>query len=98
MPRKRFRRKVRYKFKDTYYKPRGVPLNQLKEIEITAEELEVLRLKFIEKLHQIQAAEKLGISQSQYQRDYYNVLTKITKALINGWAIKIKSKADNIES
>jgi predicted DNA-binding protein (UPF0251 family) len=40
-------------------------------------------------MDQDDASKKMGISQSQYQRDLTSVLEKITKALIEGYAINI---------
>lgn len=87
--RQRCRRKLGREFKEIYFKPRGIPLRKLNVVTITDEELETLRLRYIEKLDQNQAAEKMGISQSQYQRDLTSVLEKIAKALIEGYAINI---------
>lgn len=83
------KRNIAFKFNEIYFKPRGIPLNELKTIIITKEEMETLRLRYIEKLDQIEACKKMGISQSQYQRDLSNVLKKITKALINAHAINV---------
>ena len=88
--RRRTRRRIAYKFNETYFKPRGIPLNLLVETNITFEELETLRLRYIEKLHQEMAAKKMNISQSQYQRDLTNALEKITNALINENALRIE--------
>jgi len=88
--RNRFRRKINFDFNETFYKPRGIQLNQLKTTVISDDELETIRLRYIEKLDQDEAAEKMGISQSQYQRDITSALEKITRALINGEAINIK--------
>lgn len=90
--RRRNRRRVRFDFNQIYFKPRGVPLSNLQEVNISDEELETLRLRFIEKLNQDKAAKKMGISQSQYQRDISSVLEKISKALIEGNAISITRK------
>jgi len=65
-------------------------MSQLEEVNINHDELEVLRLRYIENLSQVEAANKMGISQSQYQRDFANVLKRITKAFLNGKAIKIE--------
>jgi predicted DNA-binding protein (UPF0251 family) len=87
--RNRNKRKVNFDYRGIYYKPQGIPLSQLKEVKIHKEELETIRLRYIEKLSQKQAADKMGISQSQYQRDLVNTLEKITKAMISGDAINI---------
>ena len=90
--RPRLRRRLGIQFKDTYFKPRGIPLRELKEINITDEELETLRLRYIEDIDQDQAAQMMGISQSQYQRDLTSVMQKISQALINGYAISITKR------
>jgi len=61
----------------------------LEEINITDEELETLRLRYIENIDQENAAKRMGISQSQYQRDISSTLEKITRALVEGYAISI---------
>lgn len=90
--RPRFRRRLGIQFNDTYFKPRGIPLRELNEVNITDEELETLRLRYIENTDQEQAAKMMGISQSQYQRDLTSVMQKITEALINGYAISITKR------
>jgi uncharacterized protein len=92
--RRRNRRRVRFDFDEIYFKPRGIPLSSLEEVNISDEELETLRLRYIEKLDQQQAANKMGISQSQYQRDISTVLEKVSKALIEGNAISVGSKVE----
>lgn len=84
-------RKLRYNYKDTYFKPRGIPLSQLEEVDISKEELEVIRLRYIENLNQINASQSMNISQSQYQRDLRKALRKVVDALINSKAIKIEN-------
>jgi len=90
--RNRNRRNLGYQFDEIYFKPRGVPLSTLNEVHISDEELETLRLRYIEKIDQDEAAKKMGISQSQYQRDLNVVLEKISKALIQGDAISITKR------
>ncbi len=90
--RPRFRRRLGIQFDDTYFKPRGIPLRGLNEVNLTDEELETLRLRYLEHTNQEQAAKMMGISQSQYQRDITSVMEKITEALINGYAISIKRR------
>ena len=72
-------------------------MSQLNEIKISKDELESLRLRYIEKLDQHESAKKMGISQSQYQRDITRSLEKITKALIDGYAINV-GKSDKPDS
>ena len=90
--RQRFRRQISHPFSEEYFKPRGIPLRQLSETTITFEELETLRLRYLQKMDQTEAAKKMRISQSQYQRDLTSVLTKITKALIEKRALRIEKE------
>ena len=87
--RNRARRKIGFNYGNIYYKPQGIPLRKLNEVVVNPEELETLRLRYVENLSQNEAAKKMGISQSQYQRDLVNTLRKITNALISGCAINI---------
>jgi predicted DNA-binding protein (UPF0251 family) len=93
MVRPRRLRKIEFNPDITYFKPRGVPMSELEIAELTVEEIEALRLKNIEGMEQIEAAEKMGTSQSTFQRILVSAYQKVSDALINGKAIKI-IKAD----
>ncbi len=86
---RRCKRRINHNFKKSFYKPRAKSLRNLEEINLSFEELESLRLRYIEKMKQNEAADKMGISQSQYQRDLTVALEKITDALINSKALSI---------
>ncbi|MBU3918600.1 DUF134 domain-containing protein [Patescibacteria group bacterium] len=89
MPRPRGRRKIRFSPRVTFYKPQGVPMRDLEIIELTFEEAEALRLKNIKCCDQCECAKKMKTSQSTFQRILSSAYKKITKALIEGKAIKI---------
>ncbi|MFH1890046.1 MAG: DUF134 domain-containing protein [Candidatus Kuenenbacteria bacterium] len=89
MPRPRLCRRIRFNPHITYFKPQGVPMRMLDEIELTAEEVEALRLKNINDLDQIDCAKKMNTSQSTFQRILSSAYKKISEALIEGKAIKI---------
>ncbi len=89
MPRPKLCRRIKFNPNITYFKPQGVPMRYLEIIELTVEEAEALRLKNIKELDQTQAAKKMNTSQSTYQRILALAYKKITKALIEGKAIKI---------
>ncbi len=89
MPRPRLCRRIRFNPNVNYFKPQGVPMRCLEVIELTTEEAEALRLKNIKDLDQEEAAEKMNTSQSTFQRILSSAYKKITKALIQGKAIKI---------
>jgi len=89
MPRPRLCRKIEFNPNITYFKPQGVPMRELKIVELTAEEIEAYRLRHINDMEQQEAADKMHTSQSTYQRILYSAYKKIADALINGKAIKI---------
>ncbi|MBN1385410.1 DUF134 domain-containing protein [Candidatus Woesearchaeota archaeon] len=89
MVRPRKTRIVNFEPNVTYFKPRAVPLNLLEEADLTIDELETLRLSDLEKLSQADAAEKMRIHQSTFQRTLARAREKVTDALVNGKAIKI---------
>ncbi|MFA5751169.1 MAG: DUF134 domain-containing protein [Candidatus Paceibacterota bacterium] len=89
MPRPRLYRKIDFNPKITYFKPKGVPMRELEVVELTIEEIEAYRLRYINNMEQQEAAEKMNTSQSTYQRILYSSNSKIADALINGKAIKI---------
>jgi predicted DNA-binding protein (UPF0251 family) len=74
----------------TYFKPAGIPLRDLEEIQLTLEEAEAIRLKDLEGLGQEQGAEKMNISRPTFQRVLYSARQKIADALLNGKAIRIE--------
>ncbi len=89
MPRPRLRRKIRFNPEVTYFKPLGVPMRILEELELSCEEVEALRLKNIIGLDQAECAEKMQTSASTFQRILVSAYKKISQALIEGKAIKI---------
>ena len=89
MPRPQLCRRVRINPHITYFKPRGVPMRFLDEIELTHEELEALRLKNVKNLDQIECAKLMETSQSTFQRILSSAYKKISRALVNGEAIRI---------
>ena len=89
MSRPRLCRRIRFNPDITYFKPQGVPMRLLEVVELTAEEVEALRLKNIKDLDQIECAKLMRTSQSTFQRILSSAYKKITEALIKGKAIKI---------
>ena len=89
MSRPRLCRRIRFNPNVTYFKPQGVPMRFLDVVELTTEDLEAYRLRYLNDLEQTEAAKKMHTSQSTYQRILYSAYKKIADALINGKAIKI---------
>lgn len=75
--------------KATSFTPKDVPAKRLKTIELTPEEAEALRLKNLVCLDQTAAAKRMHVSQSTFQRVLSSAYKKVSKALIEGSAIKI---------
>ncbi len=92
MPRPRLGRRILEDPKVTFYKPRGIPLGLLKIIELTHEEWEALRLKYIDGLDQKATAKKMETSQSTLQRILSSAQKKLGEAVVTGAAIKIIKK------
>ena len=72
-----------------YFKPSGSKVRELEIIELSLEELESYRLRYLEELDQQEAAKKMKISASTYQRILYAASRKIAEVLTMGKAIKI---------
>jgi len=77
-----------------YFKPRAVPLSMLKNVDLSIDELEALRLCDLKNLEQTEAARKMKISQSTLQRILTSARQKVAQALIEGKAIKIRKRSD----
>jgi predicted DNA-binding protein (UPF0251 family) len=73
----------------TFFKPAGVPMRALEEMQLTMEEAEAIRLKDLEGLDQEPAAEKMNVSRATFQRVLGAARQKVADALLNGKAIRI---------
>ncbi len=89
MPRPRLMRRIRFNPQVTFYKPQGVPLRKLEVVDLTAEEVEALRLKNVKGFTQIEAAKEMNTSQSTFQRILASAEKKVSVAIIEGKAIRI---------
>jgi predicted DNA-binding protein (UPF0251 family) len=74
----------------TYFKPRGVSLEDLEVVSLTIEELEALRLMDVEGLKQEDAAYRVGVSRRAFWEDLKAARMKVALALTTGKAIEIK--------
>lgn len=66
MPRPRKHRRLSSAPQPAIYKPAGVPLFQLRQVVLLAEELEALRLADLEERSQEEAAEQMAVSRSTF--------------------------------
>ncbi|MEN6615619.1 MAG: DUF134 domain-containing protein [Syntrophorhabdus sp.] len=76
-----------------YFKPRGVPLSGLLEIQLDMDELEALRLADYEGLYQEDAAKKMNISRATFGRIISEAHRKVADAILNGKALRIDHDA-----
>jgi uncharacterized protein len=73
-----------------YFKPRAVPMSMLQEVTLSVEALEALRLAHLEGLYQQDAAERMGVSRATFGRVLDAAHRKVTKALVEGCALRIE--------
>lgn len=90
MPGKKKIRLVDFEPEVTYFKPQGIPLSALQEEKLTLDELEAVRLVDYQGMGQVEAAAKMGVSQSTFQRILAVAHRKIAEALVTGKAIAVK--------
>lgn len=73
-----------------YFKPRGIPVSVLKEINLTIDEFEAIRLADLEGLYQEDAAKKMDISRQTFGNVIESARKKIADSIINAKALKIE--------
>lgn len=74
-----------------YFKPRGIKLKNLTEINLSRDEFEALKLHEVDNLSHIEAASKMLISQPTFSRILDKAHKKIAYAIVYGQAIKIEN-------
>lgn len=90
MPRPRKRRTVTLPPRSMVYKPAGVPLDGLRRVSLLPEELEALRLMDLEDLSQEEAAQRMGVSRSTFQRIVTQARRQVALALVEGAALVVE--------
>ena len=90
MPRPfRFRR-VCCRPDSNYFKPRGIPVDALEEVNLTMDELESIRLADLNGMYQEDAAKKMNVSRQTFGNIISSAHKKIADALVNSKALKMK--------
>ena len=95
MPRPCRCRRIRCRPDANYFKPRGIPLDALEEVNLTLDELEAIRLADLAELYQEDAAKKMNVSRQTFGNIINSAHKKIADALLNAKALKIEG--GNIE-
>jgi len=83
-------RMVAYNPDISYFKPRGIPLIDLQEVQITIDEYEALRLSDLMDMSYKDAANKMKVSRATFGRIVQRARKTVADALINGKAINIQ--------
>ncbi|ACL70576.1 DUF134 domain-containing protein [Halothermothrix orenii] len=83
-------RRVEYIPEIRYFKPAGIPARDIKEVNLSIEEVEAIRLKDLEGLTQEECARKMEVSRPTFQRVLTGAREKIARALIEGKALRFE--------
>jgi len=83
-------RRIRCKPDTNYFKPRGIPLDMLEEVNLGLDELEAIRLADFNGLYQEDAAKKMAISRQTFGNIINSAHKKIADVLLNAKALKIE--------
>ena len=89
MVRPRKRRRLARRPQAMIFKPAGVPLDDLSQVVLLAEELEALRLADLEGLSQVEGAARMGVSRSTFQRTLERARRQVALALTEGQALAL---------
>jgi len=76
------------------FKPAGIPLRDLLEVELAADEIEALRLAGFEGLCREEAAARRRVSRRTLDRIVRRARTKVAEALVGGHALRILRAED----
>lgn len=76
-----------------YFKPRGIPVDDLEEINLALDELEAVRLADFDGLYQEDAAKKMNISRQTFGNIINSAHKKIADVLLHAKALKIEGGA-----
>lgn len=89
MPRPLCPRNIDHRPPADYFKPAGIPMRDLFEVELAADEVEALRLADFEGLYRQDAADRMGISRQTFDRIVRRARAKVAEALVGGHALRI---------
>ncbi len=90
MVRPRKDRYVAFNPEVSYFKPRGIPMFELEEIQLTVDEREAIRLADLLGMSHEEAGRQMGVSRATFGRITQQARRKVADALINGKAINVE--------
>jgi uncharacterized protein len=74
----------------SYFKPRGIPMTRLEEVQLTVDEREAIRLADLAGLSHEASGKQMGVSRATFGRIVQQARMTVADALINGKAIKVE--------
>jgi len=86
-PRCKKPRNCQCKFRGKAFKPTGIPMSEVKQMLLSRDELEALKLCDLDDLTQEEAGAKMGVSRGTIQRILAAARKKVAQALTRGQAI-----------
>lgn len=98
MPRPRKCRWIRNLPEADYFKPRGIPIRRLREVVLSVEGYEALRLAEVEGVSREEAAKRMKISRHTFGRVLAEARRVVAEAVVRGWALRIDGGHYVIES
>ena len=90
MPRQKTTRRIRSVPSVGIFRPHGMPLARLEEVNMALEEYEAIRLADLEGYDQIGAAKKMNVSRATFGRVINQARQKMADALVHGKALRIE--------
>ncbi|HMK43055.1 MAG TPA: DUF134 domain-containing protein [Dissulfurispiraceae bacterium] len=90
MPRPKKCREIKCTPGAYYFKPRGIPMTELHEEILTADEMEALRLADHDGLYHEEAALQMKVSRATFGRILASARRKVAGALVQGKALRIE--------
>ena len=90
MPRPCRPRRIRCRPRTDCFKPQGIPLNELEEVNLEADELEAIRLIDLEGLYQEEAAKRMNVSRQTIGNILNSAHRKIAESLLHAKALYLK--------
>lgn len=81
---------VNFEHQLRHFRPEDLEEGVFAGIVLTVDELEAMRLSFLENLSQTEAAARMDVHQSTFQRTLKRALEKVTEAFVYGKSVKIE--------
>ena len=90
-------RKVSGEVAARYFKPPGIPMRLLAEVELELDEIEAIRLADLEGLYQVDAAARMGVSRQTFGNIIARAHKKVASALLCGKALRIAAAGQSTQ-